>query len=70
MAESARKEKYLEVERPSSHVFVEIAEVWIVVDTFEERRPSEVVAKKSCKRTFTGSDITGNRDVLGIWLQN
>lgn len=54
------EEKNLEVERPTTHIIVEINEVWIVVGGFVMYFPSEGSAELGTKSRFACADVPGD----------
>jgi hypothetical protein len=60
MVEQApRKEKYLLMESPGSHILIEIGQIRIVVNGFVERFPSQSLGDQPGQSAFTNAYIPG-----------
>jgi hypothetical protein len=63
LIEAAVKEIDLQVEGPSLHIFIEIVQVWIIVNVFKMGIPAVVFCQEISKGGFSGAYIAGDRNV-------
>lgn len=60
----------LQVKRPARHVFIEIAQVWILVNRFIERSPAVMFGKFFYEGSFPTTNIARNGNVFKCFQKN
>jgi hypothetical protein len=66
MLDTIVEKVYLQIERPTMHVFVKVDQIRIVVNVFKMSLPFVVLCQLRCERGFAGADVAGHGNVLGL----